>query len=75
MYQRALKLQDIITNAELFIQYGEEQLDAYSIAINALTLVDENAQWIILPVVPDSVRSHSLPAFRLCPHCPSGSES
>ncbi|KAG2013470.1 hypothetical protein CC2G_010381 [Coprinopsis cinerea AmutBmut pab1-1] len=54
MYQRALKLQEIITNANLFVELGEEQLDAYSIAINALSLVEESSQWIILPIVSDS---------------------
>ncbi|RXW24637.1 hypothetical protein EST38_g1210 [Candolleomyces aberdarensis] len=56
MYQRAIKLQEIITNVQLFISFGEEQLDSYSIAINALILVDENSQWVILPVVGDSAR-------------------
>jgi nuclear pore complex protein Nup160 len=55
MYQRALKLQDITTTAQLFVSFGEEQLDSLSIAINALTLVDENSQWVILPVIPDAV--------------------
>ena len=55
MYQRALKLQEITSTAQLFVSFGEEQLDSLSIAINALTLVDENSQWVILPVVPDAV--------------------
>ena len=58
MYQRALKLQEITTTAQLFVSFGEEQLDSLSIAINALTLVDENSQWVILPVIPDAV-SHA----------------
>lgn len=55
MYQRALKLQEIITSVTLFLDHGEEQLDSYSIAINALSLVEENGQWITLPIVKDSV--------------------
>ncbi|KAH6915289.1 nucleoporin Nup120/160-domain-containing protein [Coprinopsis sp. MPI-PUGE-AT-0042] len=54
MYQRALKLQEIITSVTLFLDHGEEQLDSYSIAINALSLVEENGQWITLPIVKDS---------------------
>ncbi|TFK29339.1 hypothetical protein FA15DRAFT_610509 [Coprinopsis marcescibilis] len=53
MYQRALKLQEIITNTSLFLALGEEQLDTYSIAINALALVDENSQWVTVPIVSD----------------------
>ncbi|KAF6762913.1 nucleoporin Nup120/160-domain-containing protein [Ephemerocybe angulata] len=56
MYQRALKFQEIINNAHLFISHAPDQLDSYSIAINALTLVDEPSQWIILPVIPDPAR-------------------
>lgn len=44
-----------MTNVQLFLSFGEEQLDSYSIAINALALVDENSQWIILPLIADSV--------------------
>ena len=55
MYQRAIKLQEIITNVQLFLSFGEEQLDSYSIAINALLLVDEHSQWVILPVVGETV--------------------
>lgn len=60
MYQRAIKLQEIITNVQLFLSFGEEQLDSYSIAINALILVDEHSQWVILPVVGESVSEISL---------------
>ena len=56
MYQRARKLQDIVTNAASFVSLAEDQLEALSVAINALYLVDEKAAWILMPVVPDPVR-------------------
>lgn len=54
MYQRAQKLKDIVFDSPLFFAAANEQLDAYSIAINALSLVDDTA-WILTPVVHDSV--------------------
>lgn len=64
MYQRARKLQDIVTDAASFVSLAEDRLEALSVAINALYLVDENTAWILMPLVPDPVRNpcgwHSL---------------
>jgi Na+-translocating ferredoxin:NAD+ oxidoreductase RnfA subunit len=57
MYQRARKLQDIVTDAASFVSLAEDQLEALSIAINALYLVDEKAAWILMPLIPDPVRT------------------
>ncbi|KAF9468851.1 nucleoporin Nup120/160-domain-containing protein [Collybia nuda] len=54
MYQRARKVQDLIYDPSTFDSLAEEQLDAYSIAINALSLVDPKNAWIVLPVTPES---------------------
>jgi len=56
MYQRARKLQDTVTNAASFVSFAEDQLEALSVAINALYLVDEKVAWILMPLVPDPVR-------------------
>lgn len=53
MYQRAQKLKDVVFDSPFFLAAANEQLDAYSIAINALSLVDDTA-WILTPVVHDS---------------------
>jgi nuclear pore complex protein Nup160 len=55
MYQRSRKLRDIIVDATSFVSLAEDQLEALSIAINALYLVDEKSGWILVPVMPDSV--------------------
>lgn len=55
MYQRARKLRDVITDSTSFVSLAEDQLEALSVAINALHLVDEKNAWILMPVVPDSV--------------------
>jgi nuclear pore complex protein Nup160 len=56
MYQRSRKLQDIIVDATSFVSLAEDQLEAFSIAINALYLVDEESRWILVPIMLDSVR-------------------
>jgi hypothetical protein len=55
MYQRARKLHDVITDSTSFVSLAEDQLEALSVAINALHLVDEKNAWILMPVVPDPV--------------------
>lgn len=55
MYQRAIKLRDAIVDAKSFVSLAESQLEALSVAINALYLVDEKVAWIFVPVVPDVV--------------------
>ena len=50
MYQRARKLAVLRnSNAELFVNLGELQLEAYIVSINALSLVDSKSSWIVLP--------------------------
>jgi nuclear pore complex protein Nup160 len=56
MYQRSGKLQDIIVDATSFVSFAEDRLEPLSIAINVLYLVDEKSGWILVPVMPDSVR-------------------
>jgi hypothetical protein len=55
MYQRARKLEDVITDATSFVSLAESQLEALSVATNALSLVDEKSSWIVMPVMPDAV--------------------
>jgi nuclear pore complex protein Nup160 len=62
MYQRARKLEDVITDATSFVSLAESQLEALSVATNALSLVDEKSTWIVMPVMPDAV---SKPTFVL----------
>ncbi|KAG6813445.1 hypothetical protein H0H92_010779 [Tricholoma furcatifolium] len=53
MYQRARRLQDLITDPSLFASLAEEQLDAYNLAINSLSLVDPKNAWVLLPLSAD----------------------
>lgn len=55
MYQRARKLQDVITDVTSFIALAEDQLEALSVAVNALNLVDEKNAWVLMPIVSDAV--------------------
>ncbi len=55
MYQWARKLEDVIADATSFVSLAESQLEALSIATNALSLVDEKFAWIVMPVIPDAV--------------------
>ena len=55
MYQWARKLEDVITDAPSFVSLAESQLEALSVATNALSLVDEKSAWIVMPVVSDAV--------------------
>jgi hypothetical protein len=54
MYQRAQKIHQLITTAALFAELAEDELEAYLIAINALSLLDAKDAWIVLPIVPGS---------------------
>ncbi|KAG6820164.1 hypothetical protein H0H93_004427 [Arthromyces matolae] len=53
MYQRARRLCDLITDSGSFASLAEEQLEAYNLAINSLSLIDSNNAWIILPTPAD----------------------
>ncbi|KAG6833626.1 hypothetical protein H0H87_004253 [Tephrocybe sp. NHM501043] len=54
MYQRARRLQDIITDTTSFTSLAEEQLEAYGLAINSLSLVDLKNAWVLLPLPADN---------------------
>ncbi|KAF8639895.1 hypothetical protein AX17_001147 [Amanita inopinata Kibby_2008] len=49
MYHRAHKLRDLIVDAQSFAALAEEQLQAYAVAINSLSLVEQHNAWIVLP--------------------------
>ncbi|GLB33440.1 putative nucleoporin Nup120/160 [Lyophyllum shimeji] len=53
MYQRARKLQDLIHDPTSFASLAEEQLEAYLVAINALSLVEPKNAWVLLPMPAD----------------------
>ncbi len=58
MYQRARKVQDVITDVASFISLAEDQLEGLSVAVNALSLVDEKTAWVLMPVVSDPVSDY-----------------
>lgn len=64
MYQRARKIQDLIHDPQMFSSLVEEQLEAYSVAVNALSLVDPQNAWILLPITPESV--HEVGDYLVC---------
>ncbi|KAF8204833.1 nucleoporin Nup120/160-domain-containing protein [Pholiota molesta] len=66
MYQRARKLQDVITDVTSFIALAEDQLEALSVAVNALNLVDEKNAWVLMPIVSDTSRKRQ----KLSKHIP-----
>ena len=55
MYQRARKLAAVIVDPVSFANHVVEQLDAYLVAINALSLSDQEEPFIACPTV-DHVR-------------------
>ncbi len=48
MYDRACKIHDLIADVQSFMSLAEEQLLAYTIAINSLSLVDQGSAWFVL---------------------------
>lgn len=66
MYQRARKLHGLMKDSVSFTSFVEEALDAYNVAINSLSLVNEKNSWILLPVTPESSREvirYAFPCF------------
>ena len=55
MYQKARKLRDVIVDPTSFVTLAEDQLEALSLAVNALYLVEEKSNWVLAPIVPDPV--------------------
>lgn len=51
MYQRARKLANVIgSNPDQFISLAEQQLEAFVVSINALSLIDPKSAWFVLPL-------------------------
>jgi hypothetical protein len=53
MYQRARKLHHLIGDPTLFFSLVEDQLEAYMVAMNALSLLEKKNAWILFPVSLD----------------------
>src|ERR1700733_15367140 len=49
MYQRARKLHDLINDPSSLVVLAEEQLEAYLVAMNALSLLDRKSAWVSMP--------------------------
>ena len=63
MYLRARKLHDLMSDPSLFSAFALDQLEAYTVAINALSLIEEESAWISLPIqteYPTEVRMSSI---------------
>ncbi|THH33738.1 hypothetical protein EUX98_g479 [Antrodiella citrinella] len=56
MYQRARKLAGFTSDPADFHALADLQLEAYAVSINALSLVDPNSAWFVLPAVEGSDR-------------------
>lgn len=57
MYQCARKLHDIVTTSSaLLAELADEELEAYMIAMNSLSLVDPKNAWILIPGSVESER-------------------
>lgn len=60
MYQRARKLaQAAEARPDQFMKLAEQQLEAYVVSINALSLIDQKSAWIVLPISAESNREVS----------------
>lgn len=67
MYQRARKLANVIgSNPDQFISLAEQQLEAFVVSINALSLIDPKSAWFVLPLSAETGNEVSA--------CPSGLE-
>lgn len=51
MYQRGRKLGDERVSTKQMVELAEQQREAYALALNALSLLDEKNAWFILPVM------------------------
>jgi len=50
MYQRAVKLSALANDVSQFMSLAEQQLEAYAVAMNALSILDRKNAWIVLPL-------------------------
>ncbi|KIL68186.1 hypothetical protein M378DRAFT_72126 [Amanita muscaria Koide BX008] len=49
MYDRARRIHDLIADVQSFLALAEEQQQAYAVALNSLSLVDQADAWFVLP--------------------------
>lgn len=54
MYQRARKLASLVDDRSQFMELAELQLEAYVVAMNALSLVEQKNAWIAMPVTAEA---------------------
>ena len=68
MYQRARKLAAVIVDPVSFANHVVEQLDAYLVAINALSLSDQEEPFIACPTVDhvSFMKCATMPSFDQC---------
>ncbi|KAF9452001.1 hypothetical protein P691DRAFT_795643 [Macrolepiota fuliginosa MF-IS2] len=57
MYQQAQKLAAKTSDVASFVEIAQAQLEAITIAINALSLIDSNRAWIVVPKPNTTVRN------------------
>jgi nuclear pore complex protein Nup160 len=63
MYQRARKFAVLSQGKpEDYIGLAQQQLEAYAVSINALSLIDTSNAWFVLPVTVES--AHEVGAWR-----------
>ncbi|KAI0317893.1 hypothetical protein OF83DRAFT_1171570 [Amylostereum chailletii] len=54
MYQRARKLGALAKDPKQYLVLTDQQLEAYTVAMNALALLDQKNAWIVLPISYES---------------------
>jgi hypothetical protein len=54
MYQRAAKLAELAAPLEELLQLADMQREAYVIALNALSLLDDKNAWMVVPMTAAS---------------------
>lgn len=67
MYQRARKLASLMRDPAEFHTIAELRLEAYTVSINALSLVDAKSAWFVLPAADEADREVST-CFIICEH-------
>lgn len=63
MYLRARKLRDLMSDPSLFSAFALDQLEAYTVAINALSLIEEESAWISLPIQTEYPTEVGIPSI------------
>lgn len=54
MYQRARKISNLLGDPANFSSLAELQLEAYVVAMNALSLLDQKTAWIAIPATVET---------------------